>query len=203
LLGHGHFDHAGGAYQFDRALLDPADYEICRRHTSQQFRGGNHDLNRVLASLTPRQRVDFLNGGTGHLMPLLAGRVFDLGGVKLRVLAMPGHTYGSVGLLEEERRVLLDSDSANGNTWMFLEESTPIYIYLAMLRRVASLGFDTLCTAHDRDPLPASVFQKYIAAAETVSPEAARPYETFFNLLSYIYDHDGVSLSFSARTLEG
>ncbi|MCL2544448.1 MAG: MBL fold metallo-hydrolase, partial [Clostridia bacterium] len=142
VLGHGHIDHANGAYQFDEVYLHEGDFELCRLHCSPEYR------DEALEKLAQKGlEPDFdpavwREAGSANLKKLNPGTVFDLGGLHVEVVDMAGHTAGSVGLLVAEKRVLLDSDSANGHCWMFLEETLPVRQYVSMLERVSRLAFD-------------------------------------------------------------
>lgn len=201
VLSHGHIDHSCGAYQFNEVLLHKNDFELCREHTAPDYR------NHILGGLAERgiepfiEPEEYRSAGTGNLKPLEPGVVFDLGGLRLEAVEMPGHTTGCVGLLAREYRVLLDGDAANGHIWMFLNESLPLRDYIKMLERVYELDFDTFFPAHSQDPHPKSDFQKYIRAAREASVEKAVPYNTFTELKPYMYTLDGATIVFNERTL--
>jgi glyoxylase-like metal-dependent hydrolase (beta-lactamase superfamily II) len=210
VLGHGHIDHANGAYQFEEAWLDEKDFELCRLHTSENFR-------RTIVKGLKENRVAlpdgfdpeaYIKAGTGNLKKLEPGRVFSLGDLNIEVVGMEGHTAGSIGLLAREHKVLLDSDSANPHVWMFLNESLPLSQYIAMLERVAKLDFDTFFVGHSDIPIPKSYFQKFINAASHASVEKSEPYwispdliAMFPDLKGFLYREDGVEIVFSEAKL--
>ncbi|MCL2321082.1 MAG: MBL fold metallo-hydrolase [Oscillospiraceae bacterium] len=203
VLGHGHIDHACGAYQFDEVYLHENDFELCREHTSEMFRASIiHDLEKIHKK--PPESFDaesYLKAGTGNLKKLIIDTVFDLGDLHVKVIGMPGHTKGSVGLLVLEKKVLLTSDSANEHVWMFLKESTSVAKYIEMLETVWTQDFDTFFTAHSNKPHPKSDFQKYIKVAREASIEKAVPYNNMRELKPYIYEDDGAAIVFSEETL--
>ncbi|MCL2810728.1 MAG: MBL fold metallo-hydrolase [Clostridia bacterium] len=203
VLGHGHIDHANGAYQFDEVYLHEGDFELSRLHCSPEFRGGvADDIEKKGLQLDADPAV-WREAGSGNLKKLNPGTVFDLGGLHVEVVDMAGHTAGSIGLLVTEKRVLLNSDSANSHSWMFLEETLPIPQYIAMLERVMELEFDVFYTAHNEEPFPKSDFLRYIRVAKNASIEKAEPYPVFPELKPHMYTEDGVSIVFSERTLHG
>ena len=84
-LSHSDRDHIGGCGQFEgKIYLHPAEYERFLRNMPQ---------NRL------------------RLKPLWEGDTIELGGRKLAVLHTPGHTPGSIMLLEKETGVLFSGDS--------------------------------------------------------------------------------------------
>lgn len=201
VLGHGHVDHTCGAYQFDEVYLHENDFELCRRHTSSQFRD---DILKNIAEGKVSADIDqkaYRTAGTGNIKKLDIGTLFDLGGLTLEVIGMPGHTQGSVGLLAREKRVMLVSDAANPHIWMFLEESSPIKQYIDMLGKVSLLDFDTFYFGHGNDPLPKTDFQRYIKVASEASIDKATPYNVIDDLHPYIYQEDGVAIVFNVDKL--
>jgi len=203
VLGHGHLDHAMGAYQFDEVWLHESDFGLCEEHCSEEFRKMNlGDLAAKGAPLPEGFDADaYAKAGAGRLKKMETGRVFDLGGLSMEVVGMEGHTAGSVGLLARERRVLLDSDSASNHVWMFLEESLPLSEYAAMLERVAALGFDTFFGGHFDDPRPKSDFEKYIRAAREAPAGESTPYPQFPWLKGWLYRGDGADIVFNKDRL--
>lgn len=202
VLGHGHVDHSCGAYQFDEVLLNENDFELCHEHTSPSFRKETID-SLANNGIDPNEfdTGAYCKAGTGNLKKLETDTVFDLGGLSVKVIGMPGHTKGSVGLLILEKQILLDSDSANEHIWMFLDESTGIKQYIEMLKRVSELDFHTFFTAHSDIPHPKSDFQNYIKVAEEAAIEKAVRCEIFPELESYVYKNHNAVIVFNSSTL--
>jgi len=203
VLGHGHLDHSNGACQFEEAWAREEDFEVCRRDTTEEVRRATlKELKECGVALPEDFDPEvYVKGGAGNLKKLPVGKVFDLGGLHLEVIGMGGHTAGSVGLLVKEHRVLLVSDSANTQTWIFRLESLPVKQYIAMLERVVKLDFDTFFMGHSDEPMLKSYFQKFINAARHASIEKAEPFPIYPELKGFIYKEDGVEIVISERTL--
>jgi glyoxylase-like metal-dependent hydrolase (beta-lactamase superfamily II) len=198
VLGHGHLDHANGAYQFDEAWLHEDDFDLCYAHTSPDFRHYIMD-GRSASSLPEGFNLDaYINAGAGNLRKLEPGQVFDLGGLHIEVIDMEGHTAGSIGLLVQEHRVLLDSDSANPYVYMQLEESLPVSRYIAMLERTIKLDFDTFFTGHSEVAMTKSDFQKFINVARNASPEKAE----YLGDGVFRYHEGGMNIFFTEENLK-
>jgi len=204
VLGHGHVDHANGAYQFEEVWLHEADFELYRVHTSQDFRRTIlNGLNKDGASLPDGFDPEaYIKASKDNLNKLESGRIFYLGDLNIEVISMEGHTAGSIGLLAQEHKVLLDSDSANAHVWMFLNESLSVSQYIATLERVIKLDFDTFFIGHSNKPEPKSFFRKFINAARHVSIEKSEPYNTFPELKGFLYREDDVEIVFSEAKLK-
>lgn len=67
------------------------------------------------------------------------GELFDLGGITLQVISLPGHTPGSCVLYCKEENVIFSSDSfGSGDIWMWLAHSTTLCQYKENLTPVLS-----------------------------------------------------------------
>lgn len=104
-------------------------------------------------------------------LPIFEGDIIDLGAFRLEVILTPGHTPGSIMLLERERRFLIAGDSVQcGNIYMFGSgRSMPAYIAsLIMLEKKYVSAFDTVYASHDATEVPPDVIPMLIAAATDV-----------------------------------
>ena len=160
---HGHVDHACGNAQFGGAFLHPADMDLCLAHNGPVMRQAELDTAEVPLDFDMEQ---YLSLGTGALQPVGEGDVFDLGGVTLRVLELPGHTAGSIGLYCPERRLLYVGDAMNCFVWLFLPEAQPLSTYIATLHRAASIPFTHMVQSHEPDPVPKRKLWDYLDLAE-------------------------------------
>jgi len=201
VLGHGHIDHANGAYQFSEVYLREPDFELFREHTSAEIR--DVILQRLDAE---NVKVDFdrekwKNSGACKLIPLETGRVFDLGGTNVEIIDMAGHTGGSIGILLKEQRILIDSDSANSHCWMFVPQSLSVREYTAMLERVIKLDFDKFYVAHQEHAHTKADMEKFITVAKNATLEKCKPYDNWVQEKPFIYTEDDVSIVVNERTL--
>jgi len=201
VLGHGHIDHANGAYQFDEVYLCGPDFELCREHTSSETRGVI--LGRLEeAGLEPDfDKEAWKESGACNLKPLKTGTVFDLGGINVEIVDMAGHTGGSIGILLVEKRILIDSDSANSHCWMFVPQSLSVREYIAMLERVKQMEFDVFYVAHQEHAHPKSDLDKYISVAKNATIEKSQPYDNWRDSKPYIYTEGDVAIVVNERTL--
>lgn len=183
---HGHVDHAGANYQFDTpCYMHPADWDIYKRHQSREFRVISwKTLDKVqkifffLRLIIPKgytQEQYLSNPVADTFLPVKEGMSFDLGGVTLEAVEIPGHTPGSIGLYCPEKRLFFSGDGMNGGTWLFLPESTKLSVYLNSLKKVKQLGFDYLITGHSTALEPKPVLDEYIDVAENLDFANGKP----------------------------
>lgn len=165
LLTHFHYDHVGGAYYFGGDVHDEAspvfigadddgrwDFEVAR---AQRVYDQTVD-QRVFDKDVPFGSRD---GALPEVRHVAEGDAFDLGGLTVEAVALPGHTAGSMGYLVRERRVLLSGDAVTPVMCLCFEGHLGIDEYRATLAKMAQLPFDTFWTGHHdvaflRDDLP-------------------------------------------------
>jgi len=197
MLSHGHYDHVNGAFQFDGAYIHPADEILCYKHAGRTCR--RWSLNDEYFSTLMPPELDheaYIHAGAGKLTCIQPGHTFDLGGLTVEVVALEGHTAGSIGLLIHEHHILLASDALGPHNWLFLKESLPIPQYLAMLRRIQALPFDTFFIGHSDLPRPKAEIALYEQVARNINPAQSTPYPRLPELGGYFYEekHDGESI---------
>ena len=166
---HGHVDHACGNQAFDGAYIHPLDMELCREHNGPQMRRAALDV----AEVPPDFDLDaHLRLGPGELKPVGEGDTFDLGGVTLQVIPLPGHTAGSIGLWCPEKELLYVGDAMNCFVWLFLPEARELATYIRTLHKAAGLPFTHMLQSHEPDPVPKRKLWDYLDLAEHLNFEA-------------------------------
>jgi len=76
--------------------------------------------------------------GPGEIVPVQGGDLLELGGRVLEVIELPGHTPGSIALLDRGRRVLISGDAIqDGGIFMF-GPARDLRAYLKSLRACKS-----------------------------------------------------------------
>jgi hydroxyacylglutathione hydrolase len=119
---HDHVDHVGGAGAFEQGYVHPKDM-------ADFDKGGGIGLSvegrvgyiRYIAErekgVYPYNLEEDVTewGPCPQLFPLEDEQVIDLGGRKVTVYACPGHTPGSITLLDENTRTLFLGDACNCN----------------------------------------------------------------------------------------
>lgn len=158
---HGHLDHLGGAHEFEEIWAHPAErVERSGRGTLLPHRLGavlgapdGAFGEEVLIDALPTATYD---PQTYQLQPVTPtrglgeGDVIDLGDLQFRVLHLPGHTPGSIGLYEPDMKMLVSGDVAyddDDGMIDFLDESSADD-YRATMRRLLDLDVETVIPGH-------------------------------------------------------
>lgn len=92
-------------------------------------------------------------GNMGEIRYIKDGDEFDLGGRTVRVVEMPGHTAGCIGLLDVEKRVFFAGDSIQNHHIHMYEERRNLPKFKESLERLDTSAFDTIYPSHGNFPL--------------------------------------------------
>lgn len=177
LLSHGHLDHAGGAGQFKEVFLNEKDWALEKWHCSLEKR--LYDVHNgpggIPEGVTDN---DLLPSRTAPYRPLDEGDNFDLGGVTVKPIAVPGHTTGMlVFLLPEERAAILGDACGEGT--LLKKEALPEYKEALCHLETFALDFDIVLRNHGSFWSPKQIVADNLAlAGEIIAGEdAAYPTE--------------------------
>jgi glyoxylase-like metal-dependent hydrolase (beta-lactamase superfamily II) len=143
------------------------------------------------------------------LIPIQDEHCFELGERSLQVIAVPGHSPGSVCLLDRQSRLLFTGDMVlSGRIWMHLEESCSLQQYVNSLQKLQTLSdeFDGILPGHadiQKLPCPTLLIDKLLGGAEAIlsGQLVGEPEHTFagdglravFGQYSIVYRSDRLS----------
>lgn len=104
---------------------------------------------------------------------LKEGDILEAGDYKLKVIHTPGHTYGSIAFMEEEKHFILTGDGIqkNGTIFMF-GETRNFPLYLETLKKLSILikekAIEKIYPSHSEYPLPQNAVEKVLEDAENL-----------------------------------
>ena len=176
---HNHMDHVGGAGAFDNAHIHPKD--MAGFPTGGGIGLSVEGRRWYVTFIAEREMDDYPYdldvdltewGPEPPLFPLEDGQVIDLGNRRITVVACPGHTAGSVTLLDEATRTLFHGDACNCNLGL---RATTVETALFYLKRLRDMGdrYDRYYNGHYDfrrlgEPLGEDVLPDAIAACEQI-----------------------------------
>lgn len=132
VLSHGHVDHIYHLEDVPEVWLHPADLPL--------LRGKGIGSRRVKPMPAVHELAD--------------GDTIDLGGRVLDVIHIPGHTLGSILLLDRNTRTLLSGDTFTRRLLYGISGYVPLEQFCDRLRALEDRPFDRAYSAHDRCALP-------------------------------------------------
>lgn len=146
---HGHLDHAGGAGDFEEVYLHPKDFELagehCRVSRRLDYVKGMHPDGDI-----ELREVDFIPARKQPYQPVADGQEFDLGGLILKLVKVPGHTQGSLCVLIKEERSMIFGDACNTNVFLFDGSATSVEEYKQSLLKLKGMDgqYDRVYFSH-------------------------------------------------------
>lgn len=144
VLTHGDPDHTANLTQFPEVLVHQAELPL----------------------------PDCPSSGQAVFSPITEGTILDLGSHRLRVLELPGHTPGSIGLLEEREGILFSGDTVSwGPVYMFGSRRNS-GAYLKSLRRLQDMArqgaFSRIFPCHNTCPIGTDAIGHLISCMEGI-----------------------------------
>ncbi len=175
VITHGHVDHAGAIYEFGEGYINPDDIALMYSpmHSDPEARLNFAKSGAAMGAplRTTPTMADVIPPRPVKTWPVYDGDVFDLGGgTQLEVIQVPGHTYGTIILLDRAHRVIYSGDACNVNTLLNLEGSTSIEEYRASLEHLLTYvpDFDHMWGGHGPAPMPSSAVADAIVLCDRI-----------------------------------
>jgi len=139
---HADGDHLGCNKLFEKAYMHPAEFDRYHQAMGREFAAE----------------------------PLWEGDIIDLGGRCFEVLLIPGHTPGSIALLDAENKILIGGDSVQAGTIYMFGAGRNIDAYIYSMAELANMreSFDTIYPSHGAFPVDAGIIDGLITGAEQI-----------------------------------
>lgn len=198
---HSHQDHTGANYEFDEVYISEKDLDTLFSNLSVATPAEMvmYLSNAVFGSEAPGE--DYVKGLMGDekrsfrpaVHAVKDGDIFDLGGRSLAVYEIPGHTPGSIFLLEEGRKRLYTGDSccSTYGVLLHLPGACPVGEYCGALERIWEERdkYEELYPGHHIFPLDKDYIKEFIDCCHgimdgSILPEAA---DKGANVLKAVY----------------
>lgn len=166
LLTHAHPDHQGGLWQFEERLVHPLEVPelehplVMRTLVGESWPREVHEtmadeglaLPEVLIDALPEAGFDPASFGLVACAPtrlVEEDAVVDLGDRVFRVLHLPGHSPGGVGLFEESTGVLFSGDVIYDGALLDDLPGANVPDYVRTMRRLRELAVVTVHAGHE------------------------------------------------------
>ena len=135
LVSHRHDEHSGGV-------------KILKQVTGARIGAGRGDVEAIDAQFD--NGASFGSGATMVDDALEGDEVFDLGGRRIRVIATPGHTAGTVCFLLEDEGILFTGDHIMGRGTVVIrsDEGGSMAQHIDSLRKLFALDLKLILSGH-------------------------------------------------------
>jgi glyoxylase-like metal-dependent hydrolase (beta-lactamase superfamily II) len=204
---HGHLDHNGGNGLFEKVFQDPADAECNAFHSDPENRR-NFVIRFFGVTGKWIVKLPLLRGIVSrlvHIMPMTLEpmpEVFDLGDRQIEVIRTPGHTPGSVCLLDRRSGVLFTGDTVcDRGVLLMCDHSLSVRTFRQSVEKLIALReqgvIDTLIPSHHRPALTPDFLYDYRQLCDDIlsgektgrltATEAGRGYRVPYKTISITY----------------
>ena len=173
---HAHLDHFGANGQFESFCFHEADKEVFTLHTNPEYLKKMAEemlpsyLLRPAKMLFPKFYKQLTAPTPGEpSFYIQDGHLFELGGRTLEVIHTPGHSAGSVCLLDRDRGLLFGGDMAVAmGVLLHLDGSTSLEIFLSSMKKLEARAgeFEHIYSGHHIRPITKSWITDYIQCAQ-------------------------------------
>ena len=147
---------------------------LINTHADRDHISGNGAFDEFYMS--PAEESNYRdNAGKGTIIPVREGDVIDLGGRPLRIIDNPGHTPGSIAILDEKYRVLISGDSVQDGSIFMFGKYRNIDTYIDSLKRLSKYDglYDEIYAMHGSVPVKPDLIGKLIEGASLIQSGAA------------------------------
>lgn len=150
------------------AELTGQPVRVVHTHTDGDHIGSSGQFAEIL--MHPAEFAYFRQNGNSHsgLKAIWDGDLLACGPYAFRVILIPGHTPGSIALLEEKQRWLIGGDSIQAGPAFMFGEGRSMAAYAASMRKLDSLrpAFSQVLASHGPLSVPADILPELIEGAE-------------------------------------
>ncbi|MDR0861545.1 MAG: MBL fold metallo-hydrolase [Oscillospiraceae bacterium] len=167
---------------------------LANTHADGDHTGCN--LQFPVAHLSPSEYVYYHETKPdAPVAPLWDGDIIDLGGRSFEVVDIPGHTTGSVALLDRAGRVLISGDTCSAGAIFMFGKHRNLTAYIDSIKRLIALSpaFDVIYPSHGDFPLAAEALHKLLAGALALLAGELEAAEPPFPIPAKLYSADGAA----------
>lgn len=144
--------------------------ELMNTHADRDHISGNGAFEKIY--MNPAEDENYRNaGGSGSLIPVKENDIIDLGNRPLEIIDIPGHTPGSIAILDIDKRILIAGDSVqSGNIFMF-GKFRNIDDYILSMKKLLTYQdrFDVVFPSHGEFPVKPDIIGKLIEGAGQIA----------------------------------
>ena len=166
-------DSGRGGFEDVKSLVsDHTDlpFKLLNTHVDRDHIGGNGQFEEIY--MHPSEMAFYHNEqhGKGKLIPVFEGDLIDLGGRELEIIHLPGHTPGSITVLDRQSRSLFGGDPVqkNGDIFMFGAQRD-LCAYVASLEKLCKRDdFDYIYPSHSEEKVGREVIPQLIEGAKKI-----------------------------------
>ncbi len=179
---------------------------VINSHADMDHTENNHQFSTVY--IHPADEAMLRNTRKDHacrILPAVEGEIFDLGNRRLEVVAVPGHTPGSICLLDRENRLLFSGDTVQRAAVYLFGDHRQIQLFPDALKKLQRMMpcFDEIYPSHGPCPMEcdaiADLLDCYEAATAGELPAQNPPRPMPGNERVFMYEKNGCAVLLQAE----
>jgi glyoxylase-like metal-dependent hydrolase (beta-lactamase superfamily II) len=196
---HGHLDHMYGNYQFEEVFIKEEDAMLIAYDYTKEKR--EYVMKRFGNPMLPFGITldDWLNVKPNKTSYLNNVKHFDLGNRIIEIIDIPGHSRGSIGLLDRKERLLFSGDSIlNSTIFLHFNLSTKLNVYLKGIENLIALksNFDFIYPSHPFAPIePNFLYKVKDSVKQIIKGESIGEKREVYGRACLLCDFDGFAIS--------
>lgn len=210
---HGHIDHIGTNDEFTTCYLHKEDMEVAKEHFEGSYpvsiipelvKEMNLELKEEeIEDIIRRKKSKHVQ--RMQLTPIEDGDIISLGKRELEVIHLPGHTKGSIGLLEKKTGMLFIGDSiCSARVMLSFPNSASLSQFILSMEKLKKRQGEIkiIYGGHPNIPITAQYIDLYIELSKKIlksqkgSVKETSVFGTFF-----VYYDKGMSLTYTEEKL--
>lgn len=157
--------------------------ELLNTHADLDHVGSNGEFASFY--MNPAEASNYYNTQkrTGDFIPVENGDMIDLGSRRLEIITIPGHTPGSVAVLDIDNRILFSGDTVQDGTIFMFGVQRELHAYIQSLEKLESYKerFDMIYPSHGTIPVMPDLISKLHQSALSILAGEAEAAETQFH----------------------
>ena len=153
------------------AELTPLPLFVVNTHADKDHTGRNREFRQICMHPAEMERYqNALPEGCSmeDVRPLWEGEIIDLGHWRFEVILTPGHTPGSIMLLEREKRMLISGDTIQDGTIFMFGSGRNMLAFQSSLQKMLDRAdaFDAVWPSHGNCPLKPDIIPGVLRGAQ-------------------------------------
>ena len=152
------------------SLLTALPVQLLNTHADRDHIAGNSQFPEFC--MHPSEAAFYRNvqHGSGKMLPVFDGDLIDLGGRTLEIIHLPGHTPGSITVLDRENRCLIGGDpiQEDGNIYMFGDHRNMVAYIAGLERLMKRSDFDFIYPSHAKEKVIRDGIPQLVAGAKDI-----------------------------------
>lgn len=209
---HGHMDHIHGNHLYPEVYLSAKDEEVFTQHNDSGYLmrllkeiAAQNKLPTFLLKLPFFQVKKIVTSYPSVHRPLPTEMFFELGGRKVSIIETPGHTVGSICLLDEKNGWLFSGDNnCEPGVLLNFPESASVAAFREGIRKLRALAdkgrITKIFPSHQTTPLEPEHLKRFEGVCDAFLSQSREEQETAQAAGNYI--QNGLTFTLGPNSIE-